>query len=160
MKTCEDLALLLSLRAAGALDPAEAARVEAHLEGCPSCRAEAAEAAEALALAALPPPSEAERRAVRDLPARALEALHRSERRRGLGKRIAAGIAVAAAAVALVLAPAVLRKAPPAPSAETAAAAWEAPDLDTLWEDASVLDLEASATGGDGADAAYAALDF
>jgi anti-sigma factor RsiW len=159
VKTCEDLALLLSLRAAGALDPAEAARVEAHLEGCPSCRAEAAEAAEALALAALPPPSEAERRAVRDLPARALEALHRSERRRGLGKRIAAGIAVAAAAVALVLAPAVLRKAPTAPVAETAAA-WEAPDLDTLWEDASVLDLEASATGGDGADAAYAALDF
>ncbi len=66
---------------------------------------------------------------------------------------------MAAAAAALVLAPAVLRKAPTVPVAETAAA-WEAPDLDTLWEDASVLDLEASATGGDGADAAYAALDF
>jgi anti-sigma factor RsiW len=163
VKTCEDFEVLVSLRAAGALDPDDAARLEAHLEGCPSCRAEAAAAAEALALAALPPLSEAERRALRDLPARTLDALRRTERRRGLGKRVLAGIAVAAAAAALVLAPAVLRKAPTAPTAPAAeaAAAWEGPDLDALWDDAQILDLEASATtGGDGADAAYAALDF
>jgi anti-sigma factor RsiW len=160
VKTCEDFEVLVSLRAAGALDPDDAARLEAHLEACPSCRADAAAAAEALALAALPPPSDAERRALRDLPARALDALHRSERRRGVGKRIFAGIAAAAAAVALVLAPAVLRKAPTPPAAE-AAAAWEGPDLDALWDDAQILDLEASATsGGESADAAYAALEF
>jgi predicted anti-sigma-YlaC factor YlaD len=161
VKTCEDFEVLVSLRAAGALDPADAARLDAHLEGCASCRAEAAAAAEALALAALPPLSEAERRALRDLPARTLDALHRSERRGRLGRRVLAGVAVAAAAAALVLAPAALRDSPAVPATEVAAATWEEPDLDALWDDAELVDLEASAAdGGDGADAAYAALDF
>jgi anti-sigma factor RsiW len=162
---CKDLELLVSLRAAGALDAAEAARLDAHLETCAACRAEAAADAEALALAALPPPSDEERRALADLPARTLGALRAAERRRGLGTRIVAGLAAAAAAVALVLAPAVLHKEPAAPApeadAETVVAAWDGPDLDALWEDAQVLDLEASALpGGDDADAAWAAGDF
>jgi len=168
--TCEPFQVLVSLRAADALDAAESARLEGHLAACPSCRAEAAAGAEALALAALPPVSEAERRALRDLPARTLDALRRGERRRAGGKRLLAGIAVAAAAVALVLAPAVVRKSPivggPAPVSATATATaevatWPGPDLDTLWADAQLVDLDASAsTGGDAADAAYAALDF
>jgi anti-sigma factor RsiW len=162
--TCEEFQVQVSLRAAGALDAAEAARLERHLEACPACRAEADATAEALSCAALPPVSEAERRAVRDLPARTLDALRRTDRRRAGGKRLLAGVAAAAAATLLVLAPAVLRKSPavvaPAPTdAETAA--WEGPDLDTLWTDAQVVDLDSSAsTGGDAADAAYAAVDF
>jgi anti-sigma factor RsiW len=165
VKDCRALEVLLSLRAAGALDPAETARVEAHLASCPACRAEAAAAAEALSLARLPPPSAAERGAVRDLPARTLAALRRADRRRGIARRALAALAgagVAAALAVAVIAPAVLRKAPvvPAPAA-VEEAAWEEPDLDALWDDARVVDLETSArTGGDGAEAALAALDL
>lgn len=161
MKPCEEYEVLVSLRAAGALEPADAARLDAHLERCPACRAEAAAAAEALALAALPPPSEAERRALRDLPASTLDALHRAERRHGLGRRVLAGVAVAAAVVAFVLAPRALREQRPVAPASEMTATWEEPDLDALWDAAELVDLEASATdGGDGAEAAYAALDF
>jgi len=159
---CKDLEVLVSLRAAGALDPAETARVEAHLATCPACRAEADAVAGALALAKLPPPSETERRAVRDLPARTLDALHRADRRRGIARRVLAGAFAAAAAAAVVLAPALLRKTPEPPAvAAEEEVAWQEPDLDALWDDAQVVDLETSALpGGDGAEAAVAALEL
>jgi anti-sigma factor RsiW len=165
MTACREYDLSLSLRAAGALDPAEAARLEAHLEACPACRAEAEADAEVLSLAKLPPVSDAERRALADLPKRALAELRRSdglaERRRRLGKRIAFGIVAAAAAVIVMYAPG--RERPPDPRAQapvaTADATWESPDLDTVWADAGVLDLSDSAEDGDGTDAAFAALD-
>lgn len=75
MTACTDLDLLLPLHATGALEPAEASRVEDHLAACASCRAEAARDAEVLSLAKLPPPSEAERRAVADVPRRAIAAM-------------------------------------------------------------------------------------
>ncbi|HEY6097876.1 MAG TPA: zf-HC2 domain-containing protein [Anaeromyxobacter sp.] len=153
--TCRDYDVLVSLHAAGALDAAETARVEAHLAGCAACRAEAGELAAALSLAALPPASEAERRALADLPGRTIATLRRSERRRSFAKRVAVGFAAAAAAAALVLAPAVVRKSAPAPAGE-AAVAWRQPDLDALWNDASVLDLD-SFTLADGSDAAQGA---
>ncbi len=169
MTACRDFEVLLSLRAAGALEGDEAARVEAHLAGCAACRAEADADAEVLALAKLPPPSAAERRAFEDLPATALRAWRRADRSRGLGKRIAAGIAIAAAAAAVVLAPAILHKAPTAPDGATQVAsltgqsAWEAPDPDTLWEEAGFFEEDTSSTatsGGDATDAVLAALEY
>ncbi len=141
--TCKDLDLLLPLRACGALAPDEAAPVEAHLAGCPACRAEADADAAVLALAKLPPPSEAERRATAGVARGALAALHATERRRTSFMRVSAGIAVAAAALLAVLAPAVLRRTPTAPV--VTALTWQEPDLDTIWEDAGLLDVEASA---------------
>jgi anti-sigma factor RsiW len=159
---CKDFELLLTLHATGALEPAEAARVEAHLASCAACRAEAAADRDVLAAAALPPPTDAERRAVAGVPARALAALHRSDRRRAGWKRLAVAAAVAAALLAGVLAPAVLRRSADvrAPAGATAAA-WQLPDLDSVWEDTDILDLEGATASSSGeSDAALAAIDF
>lgn len=158
---CRDFEVPLSLRAARALDPAEAERLEAHLAGCAACREEAAIADELVRLARLPPPSEEERVALAHLPARTLGALQRREARRGAGKRLLVGAAVAAAAALAVLAPAILRQAPrPVPPAQgTVAAAWQEPDLDALWDDATLLVETAADQGGTGTEAALAALD-
>ena len=168
MTACKDFDLLLTLHATAALEPSEASRLEAHLAGCAACRAEAAQDAEALALAKLPPPSEAERRALADLPRRAVSALHRADRRRAGWKRAAAGIALAAAALLAVLAPTVLRRPPEPPPIQLAATAlaWQEPDLDTIWDDSAVLDFggaasaSASTSEGDATDLTLAAMDF
>lgn len=171
MNACRDFDLLLSLRAAGALGPVEAARVEAHLAVCPACRAEAAARAEALFLAKLPSISAAEQSTFRDLPERTLRALRHADRSRGLGKRIVAGMAIAAAAAAVVLAPAILRKATPGVAPQEAVspvvsrpvrAGWEAPDPDMLWEEAALFEDDSSTatSGGDASDAVLAALDY
>jgi anti-sigma factor RsiW len=165
---CPEFDLAISLRSAGALEPDEARRLEAHLATCAACRAEAARADEVALLAKLPPVDDLERRAVRDLSTRTVEALHASERRAGLGKRVVAGVLAAAAAAVVVLAPAVLHKGPaaPAPSAVEAAngaeATWESPDLDVLWEDAQVVDFDSTSaeSASDGTSAAVAAIDF
>jgi len=160
---CRDFDLLLPLHATGALEPAEAARVEAHLASCARCRAEAAADAEVLALAKLPPASEAVRRAVADVPRRALAELHRADRRRAGWKRAAVGIAVAAAALLAILSPAMLQRKPQRMPAAAVAAVWQEPDLDTIWEDAGVLDLQASAatsTDDLDTDAAVAAVEL
>jgi anti-sigma factor RsiW len=167
---CQDLEVLLSLRAAGALEPGEAARVEAHLAGCAACRADLAAAEEALRLATLPPPSEAERHATDGLARDALAKLRRGEARAASWKPAVAGFAAAAALALALVAPAVVRKRPailpPAPTTAGAAAtaeadAWQSPDLDTLWSDADVLDLSGSAGASsyDTADTSYLAVD-
>lgn len=171
MNACRELELLVSLRASGApdaLDAAEAARLDAHLATCAACRAELDAAAAALSLARLPPPSEAERRAMRDVPARTLAALHRKDHRRGIARRVVlavAGVGIAAGLASAVLAPALFEKTPPSLAVTFAEQqkqeAWQEPDLDTLWADAQVVDFDASAqTDGDGTDAAVAAVDF
>lgn len=91
----------------GALAPAEAEAVRAHLAGCPACRAEAARLRAAAALlAALPPPPPPS-------PAFAarLEARLEAERARGqgllgrlLGRRARFALPLAAAAAAAVVA--------------------------------------------------------
>ena len=171
MNPCRDFELLVSLRASGApdaLDAAEAARLDAHLAACAACRAELDSSAAALSRAALPPPTDAERRALRDLPARTLAALHRKDRRRGVARRVVlavAGVGIAAGLASAVIAPALFKKPPPSVVVHFAEqpkqAAWQEPDLDTLWSDAQVVDLDSSAqTDGDGTDAALAAVDF
>ncbi len=162
MNACREIQVLVSLRATGALEPEEGARLEAHLSECASCRAEAEADAQALAFAKLPPPTEAELRAMRDVTGRTLEALRRSERRRFVGRRLLAGLAVAAAAGIALLAPAALRRAPTAPElpAETPVS-WEIPDVDLLWEDAGLIeeDNTSALSGGYEADAVIAALE-
>jgi len=144
---CKDLEVLLSLRAAGALEPAEAAHVEAHLQGCAACRAEAAASEDVLRLAKLPPPSDAERRATATLAKDALAELRRGEARAASWKRGTAAFAAAAAVALFVLAPAMLARKPVLPQVATTAGAqarddgWQSPDLDTLWSDADVLDV-------------------
>ena len=170
MNACRDLEVLVSLRASGAPDalaPGDAARVDAPLATCAASRAELDASAAALSLATLPPPSDAERRALRDLPARTLEALHRTDRRRSLARRAlvgVAGLAVAAGLAAAVVAPALFKKTPGVPvtfAESQQSEAWDVPDLDTLWSDAQVVDFDASAPlDGDGTDAALAALDY
>ncbi len=181
MTDCRDLELLVSLRASGApdaLDAADAARLDAHLAACASCRAELEASATALSLASLPPPSDADRRAVRDLPARTLAALRGRDRRRGVVRRAlvgVAGVAVAAGLAVAVVAPALFRKPQGVPItfAESQQAdqaqdgeSWQGPDLDTLWSDAQVVDLDGSSSsagssdGDTSTDAALAALDY
>jgi anti-sigma factor RsiW len=164
---CKDFDLLLPLHAAGALEADEASRVEAHLAQCAACRAEAAADAATLSLAKLAPPTDAERRALADVPRRALAELHRADGRRARWKRTFTAVAVAAAALLAVLSPAMLGREAQLPrdaSALMAAAdaepVWEEPDLDTLWNDAGLLDLEAGTATVDEADAALAAVDL
>lgn len=160
MSACRELEVLVSLRAAAALEPDEELRVDAHLRVCASCRDEADRAAEVIGLARLPAATERERSAIHAVPDRALLRLHRREARRGAGKRyLAAGAAIVAAA-AIVLAPGLIRHpAPVAPAVAVEPAGWQAPDLDALWEDAAVVDLDGGALASDGRDAALAALE-
>ncbi len=166
MTTCQDFAVLLSLRAAGALDADEATRVEAHLETCAGCRAEAEAAAAALRLAALPPATDAELRATAGLASETLAELHRREGRASSWKRASAAFGAAAAVLLAVLAPAMLGKRtvypPPAASDSVVATAatWQEPDLDTLWSDSGVLDFDGSSSSADAADAALSSIDL
>jgi anti-sigma factor RsiW len=162
---CKDFDLLLPLHASGALEPADASRVEAHLATCAACRAEAVADRDMLELAKLPPAGDAERRALADGPRRVLAELRRNERRRSSGRQVLTGVLVAAAALLAVLAPAAMRHRPgvEVPPAETAAAtpSWDEPDLDTLWDDAGLVVIDGAVDAGiTGSDAAVAALEF
>jgi anti-sigma factor RsiW len=162
---CREIEVLLSLAAAGALEGAEAARVDAHLEGCPACRAEKDSLGSLLDLARLPPPSAAESLVLADLPARTLRDLRHRQRRGLVARRTLTGAAVAAAAVLALLAPALLRSHGPVlearPAAEVASAAtWEEPDMTALWNASAVLDVSSSdADDGSLSDAVLAAYD-
>jgi anti-sigma factor RsiW len=172
---CQELELLISLRATGDLDEADAKRVEVHLAACASCRAEAEQAAAALGLARLPAPTDADRRATAGLARETLAELHRREGRASSWKRALAGFAAAAAVLVAVLAPAMLGRRtafPPsglaggdqgaatATSAATASTATWEPDLDTVWSDTAILDDDASLSAADASDAALASLDL
>lgn len=166
---CSGFEPLLLDRAAGSLDAASAARLEAHLAGCEACRAEAAAVEAALAAARLPPPSEAERRALALAQAATLRhwrGAEGSRRNRSLLQGFSAGLAVAAAVAVLVAAPGAYRRVRGARAgaaqnavAETSAGAnqagesWE-PDLDADWELAA-LAVGDAANGGQ-LDAAWA----
>jgi predicted anti-sigma-YlaC factor YlaD len=140
---CRDYDVLLSLRAAGALDGDEAARLDAHLPGCAACRAGLDGYAGALALARLPAVSETERAAASGLAVAVVaESARRVRRRHRLGGLLFTGLSAAAVIAAVVVGPSLLRG--PAPPAEDPAlladAGWQEPDLDEIWETTNVID--------------------
>jgi len=107
MATCDQMESAILDRAAGTLPPDEAAAVQAHLEGCPRCRSWLASCEEAVRLAALPEPSEAELRILAHLPSRARAAFRERTQRSPWGRALVAFTlgAAALAAVLLVVTP-------------------------------------------------------
>lgn len=150
MKPCREYSALLAERAAGALPSEAEARLSGHLESCGACRAEAAALAEALSLAALPPASEEELRALDAIAGETLRALRDGLPRRTPWRGIGVGLAFAAAAAAAVIAVPALRhgKGAPAPAGPAAVqVAWQEPDLDDVWEASGAV-----LNGDDGSD--------
>ena len=157
---CDAIQPLLTLRAAGALPPEEAAAVEAHLLACPACRAEAERDAEVLGLAALPPVALDEQAALADLPARTLRELRVRSARRLRARKALTVMAIAAVALLALASPALLRGRAPAGAGPTAAPAWHEPDLAALWDQSGVVYAAAdTAQRGDAADDTLAVLD-
>lgn len=102
MASCEELESAILDRAAGTLPPAEVVTLQAHLDGCPRCRAWASSCEEAVRLVALPEPSEAELRVFAHLPAR-VRAEFRDRPRRSAWGRALVTTALGGAALAAVL---------------------------------------------------------
>jgi anti-sigma factor RsiW len=105
MKACQDQEELLTLHAAGALEPEDEARLSAHLASCEACRNEAESTARVLAEVALPPPSSALREQMEALPERALGAWRREQVRKAFRARTVGALLAAAAAVLVVVGP-------------------------------------------------------
>lgn len=103
MSACQDYEELLTLHAAGALEPAEEARVRAHLETCAACQRELRSTAGLLSQVALPPPSPAEQARLEALPQRTLGRWRREQVRRAMRMRTVGALMASAAAVLLVL---------------------------------------------------------
>jgi len=162
---CREVEERLSLSAAGALEGAEAAALEAHLKECPACRAERERLAELLGLARLPPPDAEEEALLSDLSSPMLRELRRRERRVQILRRTLAGGAVAAGVALAILAPALLRSRGPAlqPAAvapsSAAGQAWEEPDMTALWDESAMVDYGSSSSDAGAADAVYAVYD-
>jgi anti-sigma factor RsiW len=132
MAPCTDFDPLIAERAAGAGTPEDAAKLDAHLATCDRCRAELAAYEQALGLARLPAPTDAERQALSHLPTRVRADLEHAPLFKALG-RLLGLTAIAAAVVVLiankVLIPSASRHGPEA----SAAATWEVPDPDALF---------------------------
>ena len=110
MAACQDQDELLTLFAAGALEPEEEARVRAHLEACAACRSEVEANHEVLGLAALPPPSAREQAVVAALPRTAVGAWRGAQLQQAARMRTAGALMAAAAVVLLALGPVVQRR--------------------------------------------------
>lgn len=124
MNACQEYEELLTLHAAGALEPDEEARVRAHLESCAGCRSEAESTARVLSGLTLPPPPPAMREQLEALPQRALGAWRREQVRRAFRARTVGALLAAAAVVLLVVRPSLPREeTPPAPVPRTEAPA-------------------------------------
>jgi predicted anti-sigma-YlaC factor YlaD len=119
MSACRDQEELLSLHAAGALEPEDEARVRAHLESCAACRAEVDAQREVLGLAALPPPTAREEGLLAALPRTTADAWLSTQLRQAARMRTAGALMAAAAVVLLTLGPVVQRRvAPSVPTTE------------------------------------------
>jgi anti-sigma factor RsiW len=145
-RACAGWEPLLLDRAAGALEAGDERRLEAHLDACAACREEARALAEALALAALSPPSDSERRALEASAGAVIASWRRSRRRWRAFSAAAAAVAVAAGAVLVAAAPGLLQRGPRVDPA----AAWQLPDLEEAWEASALAD---PAGNGDADDA-------
>jgi anti-sigma factor RsiW len=105
MNACQEYEELLTLHAAGALEPDEEARVRAHLASCAACRSEAESNARVLADVALPAPSPAMKQRMEALPQRTLGAWRQQQVRQAFRARTAGAVLAAAAVVLLVVSP-------------------------------------------------------
>ena len=123
MRACHDHEELLTLHAAGALEPEQEARLRAHLDVCEGCRREAESTARVLGELALPPPSPALRERMEALPERALGAWRREQVRKAFRARTAGALMAAAAAVLVLVAPSLRSQKTPSPVAPPAPAA-------------------------------------
>ncbi|MCY1076168.1 anti-sigma factor family protein [Archangium lansingense] len=154
MAACQDQDELLTLFAAGALEPEEAARVRAHLDTCAACRSEAEANHDVLGLAALPQPSVREQAVVAALPQTTVSAWRREQVQKAARMRTAGALMAAAAVVLLVMGPVVQHRTvtPPLPTAQVESTSSEEDTLaleqwalaDPLTEalDLSEVDLE------------------
>jgi anti-sigma factor RsiW len=131
MTACRDQDELLTLHAAGALEPEEEARVRAHLESCAACRAELEAHHEVLGLAALPPPSPRAQAVLAALPRTTLSTWRRTQVQRAARMRTAGALLAAAAAVLFVLGPVVQRRATTDPHPGALAEQTESPAEET-----------------------------
>jgi len=174
---CAEHEVSLSLLAAGALDGDEAARLEAHVQGCAACRAVLAGSRRALGLAALPPVTDGERRVLTGLAGRVRGELGRRDRRRTALSRFAILAGVAAALLAAVASPVLLQKSAARRAQERAAiearveelqaleaararVRWEPPDMDELYRaSGEVLEYEPTRARGTFVDAALSSYD-
>ncbi len=148
MAACQDQDELLTLFAAGALEPEEAARVREHLDTCAACRAEAEAHHEVLGLAALPPPSVREQAVVEALPRTTVGAWRRAQVTQAARMRTTGALMAAAAGALLVLGPVMQRRAStPPPSTVQVEPPASAP------EEQEALDLEQWAVADPLADA-------
>jgi anti-sigma factor RsiW len=105
MSACKDFEELLTLHAAGALEPSEEARVRTHLESCAACRSEAESTARVLTEVALPPPAPKMRERMEALPQQALGAWRREQVRQAFRARTVGAVLAAAAVVLVVVGP-------------------------------------------------------
>jgi anti-sigma factor RsiW len=110
MTACRDQDELLTLHAAGALEPEAETRVRAHLESCAACRAELEAHHTVLGLATLPPPSPREQAVLAALPRTTLSTWRRTQVQRAARMRTTGALLAAAAAVLFVLGPVVQRR--------------------------------------------------
>jgi len=170
MKSCRELELALYDRAAKALDPEDAARVEAHLALCATCREEAERIDEALELVKIPPfaptlfPSgDGQPGRGSDLALATLSRWKRRQRRRVVAVALGAGLVAAAGAASLVFAPAIYslpRRAVSGP-AETVRGDFDASDdaAAAAWDSSAALDSDAAGDPSTVEEIASAALD-
>ncbi|HSM91920.1 MAG TPA: zf-HC2 domain-containing protein [Anaeromyxobacteraceae bacterium] len=152
MTSCTDYEPLIAERATAAqasLDPADAAALAAHLASCAHCRAELAAYAQALGLARLPEPSDAERQALAWLPAQVRGELDRAPIVKGIGRLLLVG-ALAAGIVVVVANRVVIPSATRQGAAVTAATArWQEPDPEALLERVVKENPELATSNGD-----------
>jgi hypothetical protein len=114
-----------------------------------------------------------------ELPERMIRHVRRSDVRRGVTRRLATAVAVAAAFLVALAIPTTLRDHPaptaaperepaatvvasaaPASGAATqaAVASWHTPDLDSIWQETDVVDF--AADSGDDTEVAYASTSY
>lgn len=114
MSACPHPDESLTLFAAGALEPEDAARVRAHLESCAACRSEVDASQEVLGLTALPPPSAREQAVLAALPRTTVGAWRRAQVQQASRMRTTGALMAAAAVALLALGPVVLHRVTPA----------------------------------------------
>jgi anti-sigma factor RsiW len=139
MSACQDYEELLTLHAAGALEPTEEAQVRAHLESCAACRSEAQATASLLGQVALPALSSAEKQKLEALPQRVTGAWRKEQVRKALRTRAVGALMATAAVLLLMVAPSILRheepRLVPSPPAGPSAAATDSSEDSEDFED-------------------------